>query len=66
MCLCYCAQKTLLEQVRLKNYGDRLHAIYIKSNSSPSIELCRTPHLISFFALSADSVIFIHGLLPFK
>ena len=36
------------------------------NNNSPSIEPCGIPHLISFFTVSADSVIFIYCFLHFK
>ena len=39
---------------------------YNKNSNGPSIEPCDTPHLISFFNGSADSVIFIYCFLPFK
>ena len=38
---------------------------YKKNNNGPSIEHCGVPHLISFFAVSADSVIFIYCFLPY-
>ena len=37
-----------------------------KNSNGSSIEPCGTPHLISFFNVSADSVIFICCFLPFK
>ena len=39
---------------------------YNKDNNCPSFEPCGTPYLISFFTVSADSVIFIYCFLPFK
>ena len=39
---------------------------YNKNSNGPSIETCGTPHLISFFSVSADSVIFIYYFLQFK
>ena len=37
----------------------RISFTYGKSYNGPSIESCGTPHLISFFNVSIDSVIFI-------
>ena len=39
---------------------------YNKNNNGPSIEPCGTPHLISFFTVSANSVSFTYCFLPFK
>ena len=39
---------------------------YKKNNNGPSIETYDAPHLISFFTVSADSVILIYCFLPFK
>ena len=38
----------------------------IKNNNGLSIEPCGTPNLISFSTVSADSIIFIYCVLPFK
>ena len=39
---------------------------YNKNKNGLSIEPCATPHLISFFTVSEDSVIFVYCFLPFK
>ena len=70
MCLCYCAQKKLVSSANIigtSTFGELGRSFtYNKNNSSPSIEPCVTPHLMSFFTVSADSVIFIYCFLPFR
>ena len=68
MWLCYRAQKNIVcEHYWRKNIWRIREMAYInKNNDSPSNEPCGTPHLISFFTVLEDSVIFIYFFLPFK
>ena len=68
MCLCYCVQKKKLvssANIIGTSTFEKLGRSFTcnNKNNGPSIESCGIPHLISFFNVSADSVIFMAGKL---